>query len=90
MLVLSSVFFNNWLRTLITEDRFQALLERTIRFLRKLSKISPTCSNDCQILESISKLLFGNVPPDAKYMYRNEMEPQSLPGSAATSFNHST
>lgn len=91
MLVLAATYYNNWLKTLIPEEEFHNHLERTIKFLRRLSPISPTCANDCQILEKISKLLFGNVPPDAKHMYRNEVEPPSMSASATNSFHsHST
>lgn len=90
MLVLTATYYNSWLQGLVDRDKLQRLLERTIRFLRKLSPISPTCGHDCQILEKISKLLFGKVPEDAKHMYRNEVEIPSMPGSATTSFNHST
>jgi hypothetical protein len=86
MLVLSSAFYNNVLRTFVPEERFQELLTRTIGFLRKLINISPTCKHDCVILESISKLMF-NVPDDEKHVYANEgVEPMS----AATSFDHGT
>lgn len=68
MLVCSATYYTKWLRTLIPEEEFHKNLERTIKFLRRLSPISPTCTNDCQILEKISKVLFGNVPPEAKYV----------------------
>lgn len=90
MLVLSATFYNKALHRIVPEPKFQRLLERTIRFLRKLAPLSPTSYNDCQILEKISKLLFGGAPQEAKHLYRGEIEPQSLPGSAATSFAHST
>ena len=86
MLVLSAAYHNHYLRNLIPADHFQFLLDRTIGFLRRLAPISPTCANDCGILEKISKLLFGNVPPDAKHIYRNEIEPSS----ASNSFGPST
>lgn len=87
MLVLSATFYNRWLAGLVDPIKYQALLERTIRFLRKLSYISPTCGHDCQILEKISKLLFGAAPDGAKHIYHNE---GIEPGSVNTSFNHST
>ncbi|TKA83279.1 hypothetical protein B0A55_00792 [Friedmanniomyces simplex] len=73
MLVLSATYYNKYLNFLISDhkDRFQTLLSRTIRFLRRLSTISPTCSVDCAILENIQRALF-HVPPDQKYVYLNE------------------
>ena len=85
MLVLSATYYNKWLKTLVARDRFHGLLERTIRFLRRLSPISPTCAHDCSILEKITTLLFG-VSPDQKHLYRNEgIETQ--PASATSSFH---
>lgn len=84
MLVLSATYYNRWLKTLVPVQEFQKLLERTIQFQRRLSPISPTCSLDCQILEKISKLLFGNVPIEARHTFRNEIEPMS----ATTSFSN--
>ena len=84
MLVLSATYYNKWLKTLVAKDRFHDLLERTIRFLRRHSQISPTCAVDCSILEKISSLLFG-VSLDQKYLYHNEgIETQ--PASATSSF----
>ena len=83
MLVLSAAFHNKYLNRLIPTDRFHRLLERTIQFLRRLSPISPTCHNDCAILEKINRLLFG-VPSDAKHVYRNEVEPTSASNSFST------
>ena len=62
MLVLSTVWQNGSLRELIDKDRFQKLLARTIGFLCKLSTISPTCQQDCAILEGIQRVLFGSPP----------------------------
>ena len=90
MLVLAATFYNNWLKTLVPEAEFSRLLERTIKFLRRLAPISPTCWHDCHILERISKLLFGNIPPGAEHMYRNEIEPPSAAGSLTNSFGHGT
>jgi hypothetical protein len=65
MLVLSAAWRTHDLRRFIDQDRFQELLDRTIGFLSKLSSISPTCRDDCKILEKIRQLLFGG-PPDQK------------------------
>ena len=65
MLVLSATWRTHFLRKLIDQDRFQALLDRTIGFLSKLSSISPTCRDDCKILEKIRLFLFGG-PLDQK------------------------
>jgi hypothetical protein len=65
MLVLSATWNTHYLRKLIDQDRFQVLLGRTIRFLRKLSSISPTCNLDCSILEKIQRVLF-EVPADGR------------------------
>lgn len=65
MLVLSATWRTHFLRKLIDQDRFQALLDRTICFLSKLSSISPTCRDDCKILEKIRLFLFGG-PLDQK------------------------
>lgn len=88
MLVLAASFHNRYLKTLVPRDRFQALIERTINFLRRLAPISPTCYHDCGILERISRLLFAAPTADAKMIYRNE---GYEPHSASTSFGgHST
>lgn len=86
MLVLSATFNTLYLKSLVPEEDFQRLLERTISFLRRLGPISPTCHTDCIILEKISRSLFG-VAEDQKHVYRNEgIEPQS----ATNSFSAST
>lgn len=95
MLVLSATHYNKWLKTLVPESRFHGLLERTIKFLRRHSQISPTCAHDCQILEKITTLLFG-VSPDAKHVYKNEgiesiqRGPAGEPMSATSSFGPAT
>ncbi|KAK0263881.1 hypothetical protein LTS09_002232 [Friedmanniomyces endolithicus] len=73
MLVLSATYYNRYLRFLVGDqkDRFQKLLSRTIKFLHRLSAISPTCKVDCAILERIQKALF-DVPPEERHIYRNE------------------
>lgn len=87
MLVLAASYHNVYLKTLVDKERFSALIERTINFLRRLTPISPTCYHDCGILERISRLLFSQQTADEKIIYRNEgYEPQS----ATTSFDHST
>jgi len=81
MLVLAAVYYDKTLKRLIEDvPRFKKLLERTIRFLRRLAPISPTCANDCSILEKIRHQLFG-VPEDAKDIYQNEAEPASANNS---------
>lgn len=65
MLVLSAAWRTYFLRRFIDQDRFQEFLDRTIGFLFKLSSISPTCREDCKILEKIRQFLFGG-PPDQK------------------------
>ena len=93
MLVLSATFYNKSLNYLVPQERFEKLMGRTIKFLRRLSPISPTCAADCGILEKFSNILFG-VPDDVKHVYYNEgVEPtngSSAPSSASTSFNAST
>jgi len=69
MLVLATVYCDKKLERLIEDvPRFTKLLDRTIRLLRRLSLISPTCANDCLILEKIRHRLFG-APDDAKEIY---------------------
>lgn len=58
MLILSVVYNSPYLGTLASKDKFKKLLERTIGFLRKLSLISPTCTVDCEILETLNNILF--------------------------------
>ena len=86
MLVLSAAYYNPVLGQLVPAERFQRLLQRTIKFLRRLTAISPTCTFDCSILERISKLLFGKVPTEQEHMYKSEIEPMS----ASNSFGPST
>ncbi|GAB7360772.1 hypothetical protein MBLNU230_g0760t1 [Neophaeotheca triangularis] len=83
MLVLSATYYNKYLKQLIDSEKLKVLLERTIQFLRRLAPISPTCSNDCVILEKINHCLFG-VPQDAKHLYRGELEPPSASNSFTT------
>lgn len=59
MLILSVVYNKPYLGTLALKDKFKKLLERTIGFLRKLSLISPTCTVDCEILETLNNILFS-------------------------------
>ncbi|KAM0714710.1 hypothetical protein Q7P37_009759 [Cladosporium fusiforme] len=73
MLVLSVTWRTEYMRKLIDPERFQRLLKRTIRFLRRLSPISPTCQLDCSILEKIQRVLFG-IPPDIKPTYDSEIQ----------------
>lgn len=62
MLVLSATWQSGFLRELIDRDRFETLLARTIDFLRRLFTISPTCQQDCAILEGIQRVIFGGPP----------------------------
>lgn len=73
MLVLSATYFSTYLNFLVSdqEERFQRLLTRTIKFLKRLSAISPTCAVDYAILVNIQKTLF-HVPPEERHIYRNE------------------
>ena len=81
MLVLAAVYYDKTLKRLIEDvPRFKRLLDRTIRFLRRLAPISPTCANDCGILENIRHRLFG-VPDDVKEVYDGEKEPRSVQNS---------
>jgi hypothetical protein len=71
MLVLAAVYNTNHMRSLVPGTRFRELLVRTIRFLRKLAPISPTCACDCGILEKFNNYLFG-VGEELESVYRNE------------------
>lgn len=71
MLVLSAVFNNEYMKTLVPEPKFKRLLQRTIGFLRRLAPISPTCAADCSILEKFQNTLFG-VGEEFKGVYMNE------------------
>ena len=84
MLVLSATYYNKWLKTLVPVDRFWRLLERTITFLRRLAPISPSCADDCVILEKITQLVFGGSPAP-KQVYRKG----AVPVSASTLFGPS-
>jgi hypothetical protein len=66
MLVLSATYNSIYLRKLVPEDKFKALLKRTINFLRRLAPISPTSRADCHILEGFEKTLFpvADAEPD--------------------------
>ena len=50
MLVLSATMHTHYLKTLVDHGKFKKLLLRTIKFLRRLAPISPTCQADCLIL----------------------------------------
>lgn len=93
MLVLSATYHNGSLKKLVPAERFQALLERTIKFLRRLGPISPTCAIDCSILEKIHRRLFG-VTSEAKHLFSNEKhfyrDEHVQPPSATNSFSVST
>lgn len=60
MLVLSVTWHTGYLRGLIELRRFQYLMARTIKFLRNLSGISPTCERDCYLLEKIQRVLLDS------------------------------
>lgn len=60
MLVLTAVVKSPHLQHIAKEEEYHKLLRRTIKFLRDLSKISPTCARDCQILEQFSNNLFDS------------------------------
>lgn len=90
MLVLSATYFRLQAMPdapeLVSGGTLQRLLERTIKFLRRLSPISPTCRHDCHILEKIRNRIF---PSARDPVYRNQGVEAGL-GSAASSFSHST
>jgi len=78
MLVLSATYHRDFLKNIIQRDRLQALLLRTISFLRRLIPISPTCSLDCMVLEAIQNTLFGVAKQD-KHVYDGEAaEPRPI------------
>jgi hypothetical protein len=71
MLVLSATYSSPYLNRLVPHDRFKTLLLRTIKFLRRLSPISPTCRADCLILEKFEKTLFPLADTEST-TYRDE------------------
>ncbi|KAF2213644.1 hypothetical protein CERZMDRAFT_120850 [Cercospora zeae-maydis SCOH1-5] len=71
MLVLCAAYRSSYIRPMVSEVKLKKLMERTIRFLRCLAPISPTCAADCGILEKFYKVLF-NKDDDMKQIYRNE------------------
>jgi hypothetical protein len=64
MLVLSATYSSPYLKQLVPEDKFKALLKRTIKFLRRLAPISPTSRADCLILEKFETTLFPPADTD--------------------------
>jgi hypothetical protein len=72
MLVLSAAHESDYLRQLVPREKFQALMVRTIKFLRRLAPISETCRLDCGILEKFNKTIFGIEGRDMQDVYRNE------------------
>jgi len=70
MLVLSACH-QSYLKSLVPTDRFQVLMERTIKFLRRLAPISPTCAADCGILEKFNHTIFRSASAHPG-VYRNE------------------
>lgn len=71
-----------FLKRAVNTEKFQRLLERTIKFLRRLAPISPTCALDCGILEKFNHTIF---PPASEHpmVYKNE---KVAPMSASNSF----
>lgn len=84
MLVLTAVVMSKIYNSLLREDEYHRLLNRTIAFLRKLSPISPTCKADCGILEKFASNLF-NPSEDLKDIYHNEGVVETM--SASNSFS---
>ena len=78
MLVLSAVYHesirpnSDFHDDLMDKDEYKEKLERTIRFLRNLSTLSPTLKHDTGFLESIARKLF----PDE--VFADEVEPRSV------------
>lgn len=90
MLVLCAVYNNNWLHNMVSGEKLKQLLLRTIKFLRRLAPISPTCKADCGILEKFRNHLFP-ITDDAKSVYKEEsVQPNSAETSFQGSFNGST
>lgn len=65
MLLLAATY-QSWLRELVPLAEFNALLDRTINFLRTLAPISPSLTWDTRILEKV-RLLINNSPTGAYY-----------------------
>lgn len=83
MLVLCAVY-KSAMAGFIDESKLRRLLERTIRFLRRLAPISPTCTADCSILEKFRNFLFP-TDPDLPDLYKDEgVEAMSMSGSNGT------
>lgn len=81
MLVLSATYRTHFSHALVSPDRFNSLMLRTIGFLRKLAPISPTCAADCGILEKFYSVLFPGHS-EAPQTYHNEgVEPMSATNS---------
>jgi hypothetical protein len=72
MLVLSATHESDYLCKLVPREKFQKLMARTIKFLRRLAPISETCRLDCGILEKFNKTIFGIEDYDMQEVYRNE------------------
>ncbi|KAI5204651.1 hypothetical protein AUEXF2481DRAFT_25614 [Aureobasidium subglaciale EXF-2481] len=70
MLVLAAVYNCkiDWLEQLVSKDKLQSLLHRTIAFIRRLQHASSVAVSDILILEAIDRTLF----PDGTDIYKNE------------------
>ncbi len=88
MLVLSAVYNSDYTKHLVPAEKLKRLLTRTIKFLRDLAPISPTCSIDCNILEAIERTLFGR-PPQLLHEGAEPMEHDNT-SSAHSSFRDTT
>lgn len=72
MLVLAAVYSCNieWLKELVPRDKLQALLRRTIAFIRRLQQASNVAVSDILILEAIDRILFPES--EGNDLYKNE------------------
>lgn len=85
MLVLSAAYNSKILKQLVPEDQFKKLIVRTIKFLRQLSDISPTCKADCGILEKFQNLLFPITQEHPALYHGEEVEALSTTNSFGAS-----
>ncbi|KAL2358430.1 hypothetical protein BJ546DRAFT_8738 [Cryomyces antarcticus] len=75
MLVLAATY-RSFLHHLVSKEKLERLLERTITFCRRLTPISAALRIDVSILEQTAKIITGNI-------FNDEFDPRST----ATSFN---
>ncbi|TKA69331.1 hypothetical protein B0A49_08609 [Cryomyces minteri] len=75
MLVLAATY-RSFLHHLVSKEKLERLLERTIMFCRRLTPISAALRIDVSILEQTAKIITGNI-------FNDEFDPRST----ATSFN---